>query len=292
MKKLSILTAVLAIAGIFLLQSCDPVGTVTPPLLAVNPTGELTAGPSDEVNYEVIVTSETDLQKVEISGKIGEVMIMSTDTIFEAGVLSATFNFTFEVPATANAGDIINVDFTAFNEGETTVVTRNVTVEAGEIATYTAVIMSDLENPVGSSFYAIPTNELMTLNQAIATPEKVDIIYYYGVTNKAVICSPMDEGVKAFTDLQGRVIVDRLTTKNDTRMATVDMTTTEFAAVSNDGPIVANKPAVTSTAVTKLEKDNVFHVQTVSGKQALVMVKNIVGTQGTSMITIEVKVQI
>jgi hypothetical protein len=55
-------------------------------------------------------------------------MIMSTDTIFEAGVLSATFNFTFEVPATANAGDIINVDLRPSMKVETTVVTRNVTV--------------------------------------------------------------------------------------------------------------------------------------------------------------------
>ncbi len=53
---------------------------------------------------------------------------MSTDTIFEAGVLSATFNFTFEVPATANAGDIINVDLRPSMKVETTVVTRNVTV--------------------------------------------------------------------------------------------------------------------------------------------------------------------
>ncbi|MFO7615956.1 MAG: hypothetical protein R6V75_01750, partial [Bacteroidales bacterium] len=187
---------------------------------------------------------------------------------------------------------IVEIDFTAYNEGESTVVTRKVTVAAGQINTYTAVLMSDLENPEGKSFYSVATNELLSLNEAVAASQKVDILYYYGATNKAVLCSPMDVAVRAFTDLQGQIIVDRLSTKNDTRIALLTMSADDFNAVTNDGPIVANKPAVTATSATMLAKDKVLHVQTAAGKQALVLVKNIEGTQGSSWITIEVKVQI
>jgi len=292
MRKISFIPAVLAIAGIFVFHSCAPETTVEPPILSVTPVDDLSAGPGDLVTYQVVASSETDLKKIEISGKINTSLVLSTDTVFAAGIKSAVFSFAFEVPLTATTGSVIEIDFTATNDGEQTVVTRKVEVAAGQINTYTAVIMSDLENPEGSSFYSVASNELMSLNQAVATPAKVDILYYYGATNKAVLCSPMDQAVRAFTDLQGRIIVDRLTTKNDTRIAVVEMSVSDFNAVINDGPILAKKPAVTATSAMQLAKDKVLHVQTVAGKQALVLVKNITGTQGTSWITIEVKVQI
>jgi hypothetical protein len=290
-KKFSYAGALSAAGLILFLASCTPTPVVNPPIVTVNPETAVTASPGATVNYEVIVSSDTDLSKVEMSGKSGSTVLFAEDTTFAAGVQAAIVNFVANIPGTVVAGTTLTVDFTAYNEGETTTVTRTINVVAGEINTYTAVIMSDLENPNGSSFLSVDSGTLMTLNQAIATPAKVDILYYYGNTNQASLCAPTDQAVRAFTDAQNRIIVDRLTTKNDTKLASVTMTPADFTAVTNDGPIIAKKPATTATSVTKLAKDNVLYCQTVTGKMALILVKNITGTQGTSYITIEVKVQ-
>lgn len=281
-----------AAAGLMIFfVSCTPTPVVNPPIVTVTPEATVTASPGAKVNYEVIVSSDTDISKIEMTGKSGSTVLFADDTTFAAGIQAAIVNFTADIPATVTAGTSLTVDFTATNEGEMTTVTRTINIVAGDINTYTAVIMSDLENPDGSSFLSVDSGTLMTLSQAVATPAKVDILYYYGNTNQATLCAPTDQSVRAFTDAQNRVIVDRLTTKNDTKLASVSMTPADFTAITNDGPILANKPASTVTSVTKLAKDKVLHCQTVTGKMALILVKNITGTQGTSYITIEVKVQ-
>jgi hypothetical protein len=153
------------------------------------------------------------------------------------------------------------------------------------------VIISDIENPDGSSFYSLEDNQLMSINQAELASATVDLIYYYGATNQATLCSPADEEVRAFTGSGGAIIVDRLATKNDTRIAMVDITVAEFEAIADDLTILAKTPATTQTAAPNLAKDKVIWCETVTAKKALVLVKNITGTQGTSYITIEVKVQ-
>jgi len=291
MKKLTLLSLIIGLFGILVFNSCVPETTVTPPVVTVNPADALTARPGDKLNYAVIVTSDTDLSKVEMSGKANSSVLFTADTAFVAGIQAAIVNFSIDLPVGIASGTTITVDFTAYNDGEQTVVTRTIEILAGEISTYTAVIMSDLENPDGGSFCSVTTGTVMTLNQAIAASGDVDIMYYYGAINKATLCSPTDQDVRAFTDIQQRIIVDRLTTKNNTKLALIDMTVANFTAVINDGTILAKKTATTGTSARKLDKDKVLYCETKTGKQALILVKNITGTQGSSYITIEVKVQ-
>lgn len=282
----------MAVTGFSLvLTSCTPTEVTTPPLVAVNPSEPANAKLGDVLNYEVIISSDSDLKKVEMTAKQDATVLFTDDSTFLAGVQSAIVNFAFTVPANLAAGSTVTLDFLTTNTGDSKLVTRTITILAGEINTYTAVIMSDLENPDGSSFYSLEDNKLMSLNQADVASGEVDLIYYYGATNKATLCSPADEGVRAFTDSQGSVVVDRLEIKNDTKIAMTDMTVADFTAVTNDGPILAKKPATTLTAANNLAKDKVIYCETVTGKKALVLVKNITGGQGTSYITIEVKVQ-
>jgi hypothetical protein len=279
----------LGVAGIF--QSCTPETVVEPPLMTVTPSEPVNAAKGEALSYQVVISSVSDISKVELTAKLDGSNLFSDDSVFAAGTTSAIANFTFTVPLTVSAGSSITLDFLATNEGSTKLVTTTVTVKAGEISTYTAVIMSDLENPDGSSFYSVEDNKLMTLNQAVASSGEVDLIYYYGATNKATLCAPNDASVRAFTGASGAVIVDRLETKNATKVAMVEMTAAEFTAVADDSQILAKKPATTVTAANNLAKDKVVYCETVTGKKALVLVKNITGGTGTRYIPIEVKVQ-
>jgi hypothetical protein len=291
MRKLIVPLFLFVMVLVMTLPSCTPDPVATPPVMQVTPSSPVTAKPGAALNYEVMISSDTDLKKVEMTAKLDATVLFTTDSTFPAGAQAAIVNFSFTVPNSVSAGSVISLEFLATNDGSSKLITTTITVEAGEINTYTAVIMSDLENPDGSSFYSLEDNKLMTLSQADVASGEVDLIYYYGATNKATLCAPDDQDIRAFTDSHGAVVVDRLEVMNDTRIGMVEMAVADFNAVTNDGPILAKKPATTSTAANNLVKDKVIYCETVTGKKALVLVKNITGTQGTSYITIEVKVQ-
>ncbi len=291
--KFSLLVGILAIglSGIFF--ACEPEVVVEAPLVTVNPAEEVIAAPGDTVTYELIVSSNTDLHSVFVEVSADDVVIATADTVFAANVQAAIINFPIIVSPDFADGSTISVSFTADNQGKSTEVIRSIAVvkPAGEINTYTAIILADIENPNGSSFFSLDNNLLLTLNEARSNSDKVDLIYYYGATNKATLCNATDEGVKAFTDSHNNSIVDQLTTKNNTELSAVTMTAEEFTAVMDDDPITSIVPEAVATAVNQLAIGNVIYAKTVTGKLALIMVKDIIGAQGTSEITIEVKIQ-
>jgi hypothetical protein len=292
MKTFQFFALALGLSTILVLNSCEPEATATPPLVTVNPTIEVTAAPGEMLDYQMLINSDTDLTKAEFSAKFNSTVLASTDTLFAAGIDAAILNIKFMVPESMGDGAVLTLTFTATNTLQTSVTrTVNVTNPPGEINTYTAVIMSDLKNPTGSSFYSIKDNTLMNINAAIAASSSVDLIYYYGATNKATLCAPADKEVEEFENLQNEKIVLKFTTRNNTKLGAVTMTTTEFAAITNDLTIKAKQPAATATAVKTLAVGNVLWAETVAGKQALIRVVEITGAQSTSFITIEVKVQ-
>lgn len=288
-NKLSLL-GLIAIGSAVLFNACEP--EVAAPLVTVNPTEESSAAPGETISFEMIVTSETDLGAVFVEASANGTTFATADSTFPANVQSAIINFPLTVPDDFENGTIISISFEAENQGESTEVLRTLVIVAGEINSYTAVIMADLENPNGSSFFSLDNNELMTLGVARDNSEKVDLIYYYGNANKATLCAANDEDVKAFTDASENSIVDQLTTKNATELAAVEMTGDDFDAISDDGPITTNTPEEVVTAVNQLAIGQVIYAKTVTGKKALIMVKDITGGQGTSEITIDVKIQL
>ncbi|MCK5821740.1 MAG: hypothetical protein KAH17_07635 [Bacteroidales bacterium] len=292
-NRLSLL-GLIAIGFAVLFNACEPEVIVVPPLVTVNPAEEDTVAPGEVVLYEIIVSSDTDLNSLIVEASTDGTIFATADTIFPASAQSAIINFPLTVPEDFEDGTIISISFKAENQGESTVVFRSVYVQklAGAINSYTAIIMADLENPNGSSFFSLDNNELMTLGVARDNSEKVDLIYYYGNTNKATLCSPTDEDVKVFTDSHDFSIVDQLATKNATELAAIEMTNDDFDAISDDGPITASTPEESVTAVNQLAVGQVMYAKTVTGKQALIMVKDITGGQGTSEITIDVKIQL
>jgi hypothetical protein len=294
MKKLHFLALSVGLSAVMVLNSCNTTTpVVTPPLVTVNPTAAATAKPNDVLDYQMIISSDTDLKTAEMTAQLNSTVLYTKDSVFGAGTTAAIVNFSFTVPAAMADGAVITLTFTAKNDGEQTVATRTVNVAnpPGEIYTYTAVIMSDLKNPEGKSFYSIEDNKLLNINEALASSSTVDLIYYYGSVNKATLCAPADVAVEVFENLQNESIVKKFTTRNNTKIAPVTMTVAEFDAVANDLTIKAKAPAVTSTAVATLAKDAIVWSETVAGKKALIKIVSITGVQATSFITIEVKVQ-
>jgi hypothetical protein len=261
-------------------------------LLTVNPADAVTAKPGDVLTYQMLIYSDTDITKAQFSAKFNSTVLSSKDSTFSAGLTSAIVDVSFTVPETMTDGAVLSLTFSATNTLTTTLTrTVNITIPPGEIYTYTAVIMADLENPDGKSFYSIEDNKLMNINAAILASSEVDLIYYYGATNKASLCAPADVAVEAFQDSHNESIVKKFTTRNNTKLAPVTMTIAEFNAVTNDLAIKAKEPATTTTAATKLAVDNVIWGETITGKKALIKVVSITGAQTNSLITIEVKVQ-
>lgn len=292
MKKSFALFASVGLSAMMLFNSCGP-EVVTPPNLQVTPAETVMAVPGEDVSYQSIISSDTDLTSFEVTVKIGETLVAMADSIFPENIQSAIINFPFTIPDTISVATSLTFTFEARNASENVVLTRmvDVTIPYGEINSYTAVILSDIENPNGSSFFSLEDNQLMQLAAAVASSEKVDIIYYYGITNEATLCAPADTDVEVFEDASDTPIVTRFATRNNTKMSSVDMTEEDFNAILNDGPITNNEPATTGTAVTNLAVGNVLFAETVGGKKSLILVKDITGTQGTSEITIEVKIQ-
>lgn len=292
MKK-SMIPAISLIALIaFMFISCEP-DVVNPPNLQVTPAEEVTAAPGELVQYNIIISSDTDLSSLTVTVRNGGNIIATADTLFAANAQAAVIDFPFTVPQDAADASLYSITFEALNTSESSMVTRlvNVSIPYGDIKTYTAVILSDIENPNGSSFFSLEDNQLMQLAAAVSNSEKVDIIYYYGATNKATLCAPADQEVEIFEGLDNTPIIDKFATRNNTKMALITMSENDFNAIVHDGPITNNEPENTSTAVKNLSVGNVIFSETVGGKKALVLVKNITGGQGTSEITIEVKIQ-
>lgn len=292
MNRLSTYALALCASSLFVLSSCELTSTDTPPVVTVTPVETVTAAPGASLSYVMNVTSETDLTTAGFSIKYEGSVIFNKDTTFAANITSTTINVGFIVPTTMPDGAVLNLTFSASNS-ELTQVTRtvNITIPAGEINTYTAVIMSDIENADGSSFYSLEDNHLMKLSEAVATSAEVDLVYYFGATNKATLCAPSDSEVEAFTGKDGTSVIKKFSTRNATKLASVTTTTAQFDAISDDVAIKAATPTATYTAVKQLAKNNVLYAETVTGKKALIKVVDITGTSSNSYITIEVKVQ-
>ena len=292
MKKSFAIFASFGIAALMLFNSCEE-EVVTPPNLQVTPAETVMAVPGEEVMYNVIISSDTDLSSFDVTVKLGETLIAMADTVFPENVQSTIIDFPFTVPLSAADASAYIITFEARNTTESSIETRNVDVNIpyGEINSYTAVILSDIENPNGSSFFSLEDNQLMQLATAVSSSEKVDIIYYYGNANEATLCAPADTDVEAFEDANDTPIVSRFNTRNNTKLAAVEMSEGDFTAIVHDGPITSNEPESTATAVTNLAVGDVLFAETVGGKKSLILVKEITGGQGTSEITIEVKIQ-
>jgi hypothetical protein len=312
MRKFHLLAGLLLITGIGLFTSCkkDSTEDLTPSITFiggddyVSSNTTLAAGAEFHVgiNASANASSGTKLSSFKVVSTFNNI----PTTVFEAtSINSDTYTWNDYVTANTVAGTERWTFTITDKDGQTTEKAFEITTEAtaGEIYTYTAVLMGGQENPNHGSFYSTVDDSVMIMgiaNIALNQP-KVDMIYYYGTTNQASIVAPAStqiSQVPAFAYILDAGNLNHWTTTNQTKFKFV--TGVVWDDVTNDALITANAVGLTDMNVNQLavigDKSMVaFETAATSanpGKKGLFKVVAISGTTAdTRQITIEVKIQ-
>ena len=287
MKKVNYFLSIIAIVAIALnFTSCDPTTTENKaPEITVTPTS-VEAVVGDTVLFTVKISADGELKTLSA---VIDPYATFPDTTFDSGVHTAEIGYYYVVPGSAAAGTSHKITWTITDKDDltsTTTGTIDIISGAGNINTYTAVLLGADQNADAGSFYATSTNTVYTVAEAYTNQDNVDFIYYYGSTNEASIAAPNDVDVAVF-NVYG---LANWTTKNATTFKTTSVTTSNFDAMTDDATIVTEADGSSATAVNQLTQGNVFAFVTEAGKKGLVKVGTITtGRDGN--ITITVKVQ-
>jgi len=185
----------------------------------------------------------------------------------------------------------ILIDKDGLTDTKTITLTVTDPVVVPTITSYTSKIIGASANTtVGSSFASIDGN-IYKLADAATNSSKIDLVYFYGATNKATLAAPAD------ADVTGSVYpsVASWSVKNATVFELTTLTEAQFDAVENDTDIT--EPAGTASKVNNLTVGKVIAFKTAAtsanpSKKGLIKVTGLVeGNVATGTITIAVKVQ-
>jgi len=173
--------------------------------------------------------------------------------------------------------------------GETAEKVINITTEEGalDLKEFTAVLMGGQSNLTTGSFLDVKTGTVYKQTAAEASSELIDIIYYFGSTNKASLVAPDDATVNGGSG--NLSLATNFSTKNSTRFNNnPGITAAEFDAMTNDSDI-ADLTASDSKA-NLLSVNDVVVFETEDGRMGAFKVSAIDG-DATGTITIAVKIQ-
>ena len=191
-------------------------------------------------------------------------------------------------------GMAVSIGFTACEKEEDEPTPNPTPTDAG-INTYSAKIFGDQANNSAGSFFSASNGMVYTQAQAKANDSVVDLLYYYGATNRATLANP--------TDADAATIFDNVTTglqtwvtKNNTEIRSTLLTAEMFNAVAADSTLIqlydaaAGGPA--GTAATDLAVGDVIAFKTTKNKKGFIKVVTIIeNNSNADYITVDVKVQ-
>jgi hypothetical protein len=289
----------IALLGVF--TSCSNDEDAAPPVVKLTVTNATTtyeAGALVPVTVEVSSTVNlTSLEFKFAKGTVGanSAVTKCTPEGFEpANPKGAKVNFkakttgslvvdySIQLPADAAAGEL-EVTVTATDENaKTTVATAKIKV-GSLVNTYTTKVLGAHENSNGS-FFASIDGTVYKVADAKTNAAKVDIVYFYGATNKATLASPSDASVEAFTTYG----VTTWSKRNKTLVKEVTLTAAEFDALTY--ATMDKVGTATTTLVNNLAKDKYVAFKSESGQFGVIKITNITeGTTGTIELTIKVQ---
>ena len=186
----------------------------------------------------------------------------------------------YTLTLTDNNGEIETKSFT--------ITVKNPIVPGGLINKYTATLLGGQNNANVGSYYATTTNAVFKQNTAAANSAIIDIIYYYGSSNKATLVSPNDATVNGGSGNLSLATV--LTKQNKTEFAPSGLTAAQFDAINDDKEITAIIPTSPQTLSKDLAVGSVILFKTEAGKLGLIKVSALT-VNADGQITIDVKVQ-
>jgi hypothetical protein len=309
MRKFQLLAGLLLITGFGLFTSCskdDTTEDLTPSMNFIGGAdyvdGNATMDAGAEFKFGINATANASSGAKLTNIKIVRTFDDTPTEVLNETINAANYNQTF----TANAVSEVGTERWTFTitdkDGESKELAFVITTEAtaGDIYTYTAVLLGGQENPTRGSFYSTVNDSVMIMGVAnlTANQNKVDLIYYYGATKFASIVAPASAqlaDVPAFKYITDLTAANHWTVTNQTKLKVV--TGVVWADVINDALITANAVGLTDMNVNNLAIDKVVAFETAAtsanpSKKGLFKVIAIDGNSpATRQITIEVKIQ-
>ena len=298
MKRNILVIAALLLSGSLFFSSCTkdnsnaaaPVITLAPITTAYT----VASGDSVAVVCSLTIVADGKISTFAVSEKNGTttttVPVTSSDFKDKTSAKSSYSKYWKYSAVDATLGVTITFSVTDANNNKTEktiTVTRQAAAQGGAINNYTATILGGNTNTTLGSYYATTNNTVYNTTTSVAASSLIDFIYYYGTSNSATITAPTDVTVNGGTG--NLTLAANLSPKNATTFATTTLTTTDFAAITNDTQIAAIT-TYSDTKETQLAVGQVFAFKTAAGKKGLVNISAINGTASGS-ITINVKVQ-
>jgi len=272
-----------------------------PPTLNVTEVAGSTYTPGSVVAYEIIVSSNVDLEYFEAQANIvgftgtGVVTTVPVDALtddglggydFDNGLSSVTITYAYLIPATNIAdGSVVEIEFYLEDADADNSVTKSFTVSsgAGNINRYTAVLMGNQQNATLGSFYSTSTNTVFSYSAVAANKALIDLVYYLGATDGVTIASPNDD--------HAALVFSNLDNSFNATMFDDGFSAAEFDSADDDAFLMGVN--ATETRVTGMTVNNIYGFVTAAGKKGAFKVSNVAGvTYGeTSTLTINVVVQ-
>lgn len=291
--------SLMLMGAMVLTTACGQEEDVTPEAPAITLSGvtdptTATANVGQAVSFKVNIAAPGGFNVIRVDRTIGT---GSTVTHAEQAktpgqtVTSYAYDFSF-TPTADMAGKAVTFDFVATDDNSKQAThTFVVNVNEPAILSYTAVLLGGQSNPDKGSFYNAIDNTVYLMAAAKNNKAKVDMLYYFGATNKATISAPNSTDAKAVfgaTDLEGMT--------NATEFV---RTTAVFENITKASEITSawaeKKTGTIGAQVTDLSVGHTFAFQLAQGRGfriGVAKVEKIEGTtDGTRSITLSVKLQ-
>lgn len=297
MKKLNLLF--LLVAGFFAMTaivSCTPETDDVKPTLGfiaegASITADKTVDPLTPLLFKVSGAENPNtkkaLQSIRVQSFIDNTPNVDTTVTINDDSYLGSFNYN----ATSFYSKEEKFTFTLTDKaGETATKTFIITTTeaAGNIKTFTNVILLGAQSNANGSYLDAYTADIYTSANYLANAASIDMIYFYGSTNLATLAAPSDVTVNGTGS--NLALAVGMSPQNDTKFMTTTITTAEFDAMADDSSF----PTITSGAgdskANDLALNDVIAFETADGKKGLIKVTEIV-VNANGTLKIDVKIQ-
>lgn len=288
MKKVIYSIGAIILSSLLLFTACTNEEENGPEISFLNNVNEVTVSPGNSYTIAGTITSEAGLKTVKFfevtnEGKTQKQLVdefeNKNEFMFMFTVENITQNITIEVEATdKNNTTTSKYFYIKVSSGQTQ-----------NLKTYT-VSLGAQDNATGS-FLIASQGTVFTISQVISNSayNDIDIIYYYGATNKYALLCPKSIVQNNIT-WKGSISTGSWgTSPNITifkKVSTADYDNATYSSVAN--LITSND---NSLIAVDLQVGDVVAFKTNNGKYGILKVTEISGTEASSKITFSYKIQ-
>lgn len=272
MKKLTYLLSALLIASIGLVGCDNAEDNEAPTITNLKVNGvavvDAVSAKAGEVTITFDLADDSEIKNYTVLA--GSTSLDSKEVGADKKSVTVTYNLVSSVIITINVTD---------DDDKTTTKPFNLNKD-GNISAFEEKLLGSYLNTSAGSFLATVTGTVYTQATAFETANqsKIDMLYYFGATNKATLAAPNDDDAatiynNATTGLQ------KWTTKNATKFKMTTLTAAQFTSVTTDTELMAAFDAVAGTGDSfskELAIGKVVAFKTAAGKYGLANVTALV----------------